>query len=58
MKIERLEAFQRVAKLIDFIAEKFKFPSFVKAMIISQVWEQKETCLEIDKKVKEIWLKK
>jgi len=53
-EIEKLEAFNRVSKIVDFILEELELPQF-KALVINHLWENKNLCLSIDKKVREIY---
>lgn len=55
--IEETEAFNRVSRLLEYVFVELKVPTQIRSLIIAQVWENKELCLKIDRKVSEIWKK-
>lgn len=52
-----LEAFNRISKMLEFLLDKFEFPTEIRNYIIGKLWENKMLCLEIDEEVRNIWLK-
>lgn len=57
MVIEEIVAYNKLAELLDFIFERLAIPENIKAVLLTNLWSNKKLLIDINEKVKELWLK-